>query len=966
VRLVHGGGEPDFWVEHAPERDRILVAGARLEVAPTGEITAAAWDLELARRGELLLGGLAVPARLGGGFVHWTAHRVLRSATFTGALSPVASDPDATILGARAGLAAVLVFTDAGPRELPPGTARLRSLAQPGLRDAVALGDRRAARLDVFGRLLATDDAGETYADLSPRIGLGVHNLVAAPADIYVDTLEVRTVLRPGGRIDLADVAGRPDHDATHLYRVAWKGPHTADRDELPWASGPTTPLAAVITSGGDAGDGTGYGVVQGTLVRVDLASGKLLAAVGEQLPNSLTCQPVRAPDALLLACTWERFQGYGGYVLRLAAGEAPVIERAFTDDGSYVADDEGALGFLGSCRAEARFFDPEDQARGAEGEPPLSPVLCLRRGPGDWIERRLDVPEGTALVAWIPAREGRAAALVTGTDPLPAPASPAGRALDRGGVHVVQLDRDLDGWAVARAAADGPRGVTLVDRRFQLRGDGSIEAWLSPTQDPFAPIAVSARIDPRGDVTVRAAPPAMVAMATGGPYGLALSRDGDLYETGDRGRSYRLAGRSPLPAIAFGQAGCSALGCAFGGVVRLGWGDGAVAPRVFAEPLHPAERPAPSRRLACRPVGAPVPLIPPPPLPSGTHLTVNTGWGDPVEIVREAEPPPSPTGKGVPPPPVAPAPAAPPASAQPGAGAPPRKPPRASPAVRSTHTVALRTPFAPRAPVRRLEATDGSFSTSRRPGVTPLLGPRGEVQLLLAGDHGDLILSGDRLIPTAATENRRGFRGESSGPGGLATAAGRALLLTERRRLTLEDRGPGVAAVPIFLGAEPAERRRPVTLGRRADGALGVLVLDGPAPETAGVAVVDRAAATPGPVARLAPWSTVLTADHEACRAEDPGAFRALLVIDAQAWLEISPVALPGVALGHQGLIQVRWGKDRVCLEALDAVVPGAFARLGNPRSWSLVARWGGEGEPGAALRSADLRQDLTCAMEP
>jgi hypothetical protein len=61
-----------------------------------------------------------------------------------------------------------------------------------------------------------------------------------------------------------------------------------------------------------------------------------------------------------------------------------------------------------------------------------------------------------------------------------------------------------------------------------------------------------------------------------------------------------------------------------------------------------------------------------------------------------------------------------------------------------------------------------------------------------------------------------------------------------------------------------------------------------------------------------------------------------------------------------------VRWGKDRVCLEALDLAAQDLQQRGEGGRSWRLVVRWAGERDRGAALRTSDLRQDLVCSIEP
>src|SRR5262249_51965278 len=154
-----------FWVTHEVDRDRVVAGGARLELTRTGEITAAAWDADLMARGEALIGALAVPARLGGGFVCWSPAHAFPARGVTGARAPVrlSASGDVAVLGARAGVSSIVVFTDAGPRELAPGSMRLIPTSEPGLVDAVALSPSRAARLDLFGRLLVTDDGGASY-----------------------------------------------------------------------------------------------------------------------------------------------------------------------------------------------------------------------------------------------------------------------------------------------------------------------------------------------------------------------------------------------------------------------------------------------------------------------------------------------------------------------------------------------------------------------------------------------------------------------------------------------------------------------------------------------------------------------------------------------------------------------------------------------------------------------------------
>jgi hypothetical protein len=293
------------------------------------------------------------------------------------------------------------------------------------------------------------------------------------------------------------------------------------------------------------------------------------------------------------------------------------------------------------------------------------------------------------------------------------------------------------------------------------------------------------------------------------------------------------------------------------------------------------------------------------------------------------------------------------------------------------THTLLMRPPFSPFGALRRLNATDASFTAQRRTAVVPLLGPSGEVDLLLAGDQSELFVSGDKIAVMPVFEPRR-YYGDGAGLTGVSLPGGRALLLGDaRRRLALEDHGPGPVLPPLYIGLDRYQhRRRFMALARRDDGTLGVLVADGGAPETAGVAEIDRVAGTLRPVTRLAPWSTALTADDPRCKkGADPRAWQALLVIDPSTWLALDESMLPGVTLAYHGLLRVRWGAERVCVEAIDAAARDAHRRSESNRSWSLVARWtgdkdrgaadrGGSASAGAALRAPDLRQEIVCRI--
>jgi hypothetical protein len=245
---------------------------------------------------------------------------------------------------------------------------------------------------------------------------------------------------------------------------------------------------------------------------------------------------------------------------------------------------------------------------------------------------------------------------------------------------------------------------------------------------------------------------------------------------------------------------------------------------------------------------------------------------------------------------------------------------------------------------------------------------------LLVAGDTSELLITADRISSMPAFETRRYYYGDAFNWGGLSLPSGHALMLGDvRRRLALEEHGVNPPPPPLYLGVErDLGRRRPMTLGRRDDGAVGVLVFDGSAPATVGVAEIDLRGDGLRPFTKLAPWASLITADDPRCR-EERDAYRALVILDPSTWLDLDQALLPGVSLARQGMALVRWGKERVCLEALDAAALDVRRKADGARSFSLVVRWAGKGSGGprgaapranAALRAPDLRQDLRCSI--
>ncbi|AUX24291.1 hypothetical protein SOCEGT47_048280 [Sorangium cellulosum] len=1019
ARYFHGAAEGAFRVTYggsgAAVAERVVAGGARLELAAGGRVVAAAWEAELWAAGEPLVGSLAIAPRLGGGFLHWSRGRAFRSRDFTGPLAEVALGGGArAVRGARNGLEGVVIFTDQGPRVLLAGEDRGRALGTPAIHDLAALDAARAVRLDVFGRAATTADGGRTWVDVGRRIGLAPRGIGVAPDALSLVTALGRVAILPDGGL------GRPDGDLGAMgspsgsFALRFAG---APPGREAWATAEITPLAAAVSAGALLPDGTALGVLRrGVVARVDARTGATRGPVADWLPDGLSCAPMRADDGLLFLCAWDDAERHGGYVLRSERGEAPRRERAFSGDGFFVADDGGALGFVGGCAAEERVVSDEERDR-RFGEAVVHPTICVRRGPGVWVERAVPVGEGEELVAWAPRRDGSAVALLRGErGALPAPVgAPRGR--DAGGVGIVRLGRALPGWYWTPPSRDGA-GV-LVDRRFRARDDGGVDGWVSSVEwsDPVGQASLGVTVARDGSVTPHALPPDPAGMVVTGDHGLLVTRRAELYETLDHGRTWRAAGRSPVPPSAFHGA-CSALGCALTGVVRLGWGAGEPSPAVAvgppagcwpraasrpdaapgaaaaacpagidrppappASPGSPADLPV----LSCAPVGLPGPLPggEPDAGPGAERWSVSTPHGEPIEIVADAAAP----ARGA----LRAGALAPPGAMRPGGGA--MRPgggamrpgggtrpagDDATIAPIRTHSALFRPPFDLRGEVVRLDATDltlRGFRAAQRAAAVPLLAAGGEVAWLVLTEAGELLLGpgGARALPLF--EPRRGpGDGVLGGASGLLLGPGRALVLGERRRrMALEEHTPEPLRPARIIGLEREELRgRRMALALGDDGAEGVMVLDGVAPETAGVAQLDPGGGTPGEVVALAPWATLTAASDARCRAMK-GAWRAVVALDPAGALRLDRRAMPAISPGERGIARVRWGRERVCLEALNVAVGDARWRGEAIERAALVARWTaprgqGRGESAPAgegvLRTRGMMQRLTCTL--
>lgn len=984
------------WVHHDDQRDLALVSGARIESDPQGLVVRAGWADEDLGLGEPSI-GQRIPPHLGGGFlfaaVVGTESTLTRATEHAGVVTPVAR-LGAQVRGMRASLREVAVMAETGVFGFDPRSGALGPAPFGALADVVALDAERAVRLDLFGRAYVTRDGGATFRDAQLDVGSSTRMLATSGSEVWLETAFGRALVEQGGlRIVSEQPYQRWGRDYQRPFQIVPRGPTPRQDTWLNgWNPAELSPAAVVARGGVPLSDGTIVAAQRSAVVHFDPSQGKPLSITTSWFPNGLDCRATPGPelDQVLYACSFDDGNGYGRYVLRSDGAKPPRVERFFGGGSSFVATLEGGLAYLGDCSDEMKSYD-----RGWQEPAPRTKVVCVRARGGEWAERSLPLPDDELVLAWAPSPSGEIAALVRPVEarmPLPkqlgslrpgeAPRRPT---FVSEGVRVVRaelpagLDRSFD---FGRGMGEGGYGEDLVDHRFALHEDGSVSGWLDLRngEGPLSPMAWSSA----GVLTERDLPDDARAVATSGARALVVDGDGVLHETSDFGRTWRAAGRSPLPPQSSLYAStCSPAGCALGGLARLGWGPSTLPvtvteydvdrgrPRV---PTAGGELPA----LSCAPSGLPTPI--PRKKHASSPTTLQTPWGESIEVFREIEEREAAKKAALPMPPsagkqLAPAPSAAPTAAPSGP-------------VLSTATWHYRPPFDRALLPRRINATNAS-ELQQRPAATLVVDRSGGVALHLIGDKGEVVLDDDDVVTLPLFE-RRYASSSAALSTGARLARDRVLMLGESRgRLGLESHGQGSQPPPAGL---VADRRlfgkRNVAVGHRAGGGLAMLVLDGPPARSAGMIALDALGTSPaGDAVRLAPWSTLTRGDDPACAGDD--GVRAVLLLESAAWLGLASDELPGLSsqgpgrFGHERdmVALVRWSASRVCLDALrvgayDAHRGGqvtlvsvwAPAASKGAKKGAGVANEGAAGAaskpPGAVLRTRSLLQPLRCDL--
>ncbi|WP_438014028.1 hypothetical protein WMF18_24270 [Sorangium sp. So ce315] len=578
--------------------DRVVVSGRRAELHGVERLVPVGDD-----GGPELAGGAAFPAWArpgappGSGYVFWSDRDLYTAASFSGELRALAPLPG-DVVGVFPWLDGIGLVTSAGAFAVHAASGALRPLGLPSLVAAAAASERRALGLTALGRALLTLDAGASYRDVTAELG------EAVAVDVRGEEIVAWTA---DGLERAVDAGGRVGELRAPRAQLP-AGGDAAWPDRAPFAR-----LAAAVDAGLPLGDGGAAVAADGLVGRVDLATGRASSSAPLP-PGSGACAPFRASDALLAVCVGP---DRASVVDISADARALRIDRAFErrpgEEAAerFVGVDGEALGYVGPCEGLPRpRLDLRAISRGAltGGSTQESAVFCVRRGPGAWVEHRLDPADATDVLAWIPRRGGGAVALVARPGAF---LRDAERVEERGALRVVRLARGEPPLSLPRLPRYGEPAPALLSRALAVLADDTVEGWL-PVEDHAARLA-PVTIDASGRLRRYPLPARASALAASGPFALVETEDGRFFETIDRGK--RWAPVAPPPGSGAARVeGCSAVGCRVGPFLRIGWSS---APRAGAVPAAGAEpprgraprdrdgprrplRPAPVARLDC------------------------------------------------------------------------------------------------------------------------------------------------------------------------------------------------------------------------------------------------------------------------------------------------------------------------------------------------------------------------------
>jgi len=551
---------------------RVTMAGLRLASWADGVVRAAPGRLPAEPSGVV-----ALPERLGGGFLFSVGTHLWRSDTWLGPVQPVFTSlfPIADVL---VGLDRVYARTPTGALQaLDPRTGQSRGLGpvppSPHVARLAAIDAwREVAVADLQGAMV-TLDAGSTWRPLGLPIeadavlALGDVIAVGGPDESRQtqwwatgrDGVPVRLVEAPR-RFGAPEVASRPLDAAARIFHPS--------------------PLAAAIEDGWPLVDGTALVMRDGAVARVRLADGAVVESALQAFPlDPARCHPLSLarpadPGAFGMVCGEPRGRTI---VYRWDAPRSRLIElRRFETPREVLAFGNGALAARGPCSPDAR-----DEAT-------ADATFCAMSPGGRWSELRFRGNDAQ-LARLVVLGDGRAVLV----------RPPRGGNLASASLTVVDGTRTAQHpLAIPPLGSESTEALRLGiwTDGFEERRPGVLGGWVNA-----AGALLGVEITLAGDVRVGELIGEGAPVASGRwALGWTASRRG--FETTDGGMTWSKGIDLPEPAGPPGavrERACGPIGCIAAGWLRVGWGsteDASLPAPPLPDPLRAARAPPPLR----------------------------------------------------------------------------------------------------------------------------------------------------------------------------------------------------------------------------------------------------------------------------------------------------------------------------------------------------------------------------------
>ncbi len=533
---------------------RFVAQGLRLIESPTGALEAADEFFP----GTRIAASGSLPGRLGGGhlFVLNSSGSALlwRAASWTGKLSPLAR-VDGEVERVVPGFDRLYVLRARGAPwialDAESGQALdLGSLPPSPGYGSMAFADEwlGAVELPLRG-VVATFDAGGAWHSL----GIARAELSAGEGGIVVSSPNGRFLLGPSGtQTPLAEAKAEPAQKPAASSRAARRLP-------APLPLGPR-PLETAVLHGYRESGGTALVAAWGKLARVRLRDGAVLAEQADAYPGRAPCNAVTYGSGAGFVCG----EPHGPTTI-YELGEGLTLRRVlgFAEPRRIAQNGQGALLVRGSC-AE----------RGA-----LESVRCVLPRSGAPYEMAVRNPDERAV-----ALSDSGVALLTPAPRTPpakrgaevAPAKPQ-KSESLGTLTLVRPGEPERQVALQTARIEDKATAAILRDGFWLDAfeqakSGELRGWLAGGES-----FVGVRVKLDGEVLFGPPEQHFERALLSGRFGLVVGRSGGLRETIDGGFEWtdgELPAEPDLrPERTFGtESGCSILGCAISGWLRVGW----------------------------------------------------------------------------------------------------------------------------------------------------------------------------------------------------------------------------------------------------------------------------------------------------------------------------------------------------------------------------------------------------------